>query len=111
MRRQRLADQRLPVGLAGHVNRRGDRFAAGGADIGSNLLGIGGQDVGDDNLGALLCKQPRLGLTHAVRTTGDDRDFALQPHDPLLDPPAGSLPFYRGNRRSSIVGVGLGDRD
>jgi hypothetical protein len=39
---------------------------------------------GDNDLGALRREQPHLGFTHAVGTTGDDRNFVLQTHDRTL---------------------------
>ena len=42
------------------------------------------EHVGDHDLGAFLGEEPRLGLAHAVRAAGDDRDFAVEAHGSLL---------------------------
>ena len=48
--RQCLRDQGHPFGLAGHVDRRGDAFPAGRANVGCNRLSCVAQDIGNDDL-------------------------------------------------------------
>ncbi len=69
--------------LAGHVELCRAGLAAGGADLGGDALGLAAEDVGGHHLGALPREQARLGLTHAVRRPGDDRDLVLETHESL----------------------------
>jgi hypothetical protein len=48
--RQGFRDQRHPFGLAGDVDRRGDAFPAGRANVGCNRLSCVAQDIGNDDL-------------------------------------------------------------
>ena len=72
-------DHRRPAGHVADVVGQGDR---GVAEVGGHGLDLGGEDVGEHDLGPLGDEEPGLGLALAARRAGDDRDLALEtnPH-------------------------------
>src|SRR5689334_16953393 len=62
---QSFGDQRLPLRLARNVDCGGGRLAVGVLDVSGDTLGLAAQNIGDDDLGALLGEEARLGFAHA----------------------------------------------
>ena len=80
-------DDRLAAGHRADVAGDRDRLAAGGLDLGDDLVGdvrrrLGAVDadavVGDDDLGALGGRQQRDRTADAAPRTGDRDDLVLQ---------------------------------
>ncbi len=114
---QRFGDQRLPLRLAGDVDRRRAGFAAGVTDLGGDALGLAAENVGDHDSGALLRKEARLGLAHAVPRPGDDRDLVLEAHRSLprigqVDrvSPSCAASFVKRRRRGDLPRYDTGRR-
>jgi hypothetical protein len=78
--RNRSADQRDPLRLAGDVDLCRAGGAAGCPNVRGDPFGIASKDVCDDNFGPFGCEQACLGFTHAVGAAGNDRHFVLQAH-------------------------------
>src|SRR5438309_712652 len=75
-----VGDQLLPVCLRRYIRADEARLALTGGDVGGDGFAFLDQHIGDDDGGAFLGEQPRLGLSHAMGAACDDRHLVLEPH-------------------------------
>ncbi len=72
-----LGDDALPLVFTGDIVCEEHRLAAGGANGCRHFLAECFAPISGNHLGAVLCKQTRVGFAHAARGAGDQRDLAV----------------------------------